>query len=61
MVARRRLTLQHDPAAYLRMLQRAHGFSATIIGEDMDLMKNLLVKSNAFKVHDEATLKIIAV
>ncbi|MBK8567061.1 MAG: Fic family protein [Saprospiraceae bacterium] len=61
MVALRRLTRQHDPAAYLRMLQRAHEFSATIIGEDMDSMKILLEKSNAFKAHDEATLKIMAV
>ncbi len=61
MVALRRLTRQHDPAAYLRMLQRAHEFSATIIGEDMDAMKIHLEKSNAFKAHDEATLKIITV
>ena len=58
MVALRRLTRQHDPAAYLRMLQRAHEFSAAIIGEDMDEMKILLEKSNAFKAHDEAVLKL---
>jgi hypothetical protein len=61
MTALRHLTRQHDPAAYLRMLQRAHEFSATIIGEDMDSMKIQLEKSNAFKAHDEAALKIIVV
>lgn len=59
MVALRRLTRQHDPAPYLRMLQRAHEFSATIVGDDMDAMKSLLEKSNAFKEHDQAQLKIL--
>ncbi len=58
MTALRRLTRQHDPAAYLRMLQRAHEFSATIVGEDMDAMKIQLEKCNAFKAHDEAVLKL---
>lgn len=59
MGALRRLTRQHDPDAYLRMLQRAHEFSATVVGDDLDAMKNHLEKSNAFKVHDQARLRIL--
>ena len=59
MVASRRFTRQHDPAPYLRMLQRAHEFSATIAGDDMDAMKNHLEESNAFKEHEQAQLKIL--
>ncbi|MCC6725086.1 MAG: Fic family protein [Saprospiraceae bacterium] len=58
MTALRRLTRQHDPAAYLRMLQRAHEFSATVFGDDMETMKVLLERSNAFKGHEEAGLRI---
>jgi hypothetical protein len=43
------------------MLQWVHEFSATIAGEDMDAMKVQLEKSNAFKAHNEATLKIMVV
>ncbi|MCF8246001.1 MAG: Fic family protein [Saprospiraceae bacterium] len=57
MVALRRLTRQHDPTPYLRMMQRAHEFSATIAGDDMDAMKVHLEKCNAFKQHDEAQLR----
>ena len=59
MGALRRLTRQHDPDAYLRMLQRAHEFSATVVGDDLDAMKNHLEKSNAFKEHDQARLRIL--
>jgi Fic family protein len=59
MTALRRLTRQHDPAAYLRMLQRAQEFSATILGEDMDAMRALLERSNAFKGHEDARLRIV--
>ncbi len=58
--ALRRLTRQNDPDAYIRMMQRAWEFSATIQGEDMNVMEKHLVESNAFKGHDEAKLKIIA-
>ncbi len=58
MTALRRLTRRHDPAAYLRMLQRAQEFSATIYGDNMDTIEALLERSNAFKAHDEASLKI---
>jgi len=55
----RRLTRQGDPAAYVRMMLRAHEFSATIVGDDMDVMEKQLEASNAFKEHDKAKLKIV--
>lgn len=57
--ALRRLSRQNDPAAFIRMMHRAWEFSATIQGEDMDVMESHLVASNAFKDHDQAKLKII--
>ncbi|WP_205635920.1 hypothetical protein [Algoriphagus antarcticus] len=59
MGALRRLTRQNDPSAYIRMMQRAWEFSATIIGEDMNTMEKHLEASNAFREHDKAKLKII--
>jgi len=41
------------------MLQRAHEFSATIAGDDMDAMKIQLEKCNAFKAHEQAQLRIL--
>jgi len=55
----RQLTRQNDPSAYIRMMQRAWVFSATIIGDDMEAMEKHLDASNAFKEHDKANLKII--
>ncbi|HET9057370.1 MAG TPA: Fic family protein [Chitinophagaceae bacterium] len=57
--ALRRLTRQGDPTAYVRMMLRAHEFSATIVGDDMDAMEKHLEACNAFKEHDKAKLKII--
>ncbi|MEO6189977.1 MAG: Fic family protein [Saprospiraceae bacterium] len=57
--ALRQLTRQNNPSTYIRMMQRAWIFSATIIGDDMNSMKKHLEKSNAFKEHDNAKLKII--
>lgn len=57
--ALRRITRQNDPSAYIRMMQRAWIFSATIIGEDMKTMEKHLEASNAFKEHDQAMLNII--
>lgn len=57
--ALRRLTRNDDPSVYIRMLQRAQEFSATLIANDMDALENHLTQSNAFKEHDEAKLKII--
>ena len=36
MLALRLLTRQQDPSAYVKMMMRAHEFSSTIIGDDMD-------------------------
>jgi Fic family protein len=55
----RKLTRQEDPKAYVKMLLRAHEFSSTITGEDMDAMEKHLEESNAFKEYNKAKLKII--
>jgi hypothetical protein len=57
--ALRRLTRNDDPTVYIRMLQRAQEFSATLIANNMEDLENHLTLSNAFKEHDEAKLKII--
>lgn len=57
--ALRRLTRNNDPAVYIRMLQRAQEFSVTLTANDMEVLENQLIQSNAFKEHDEAKLKII--
>lgn len=57
--ALRRLTRNNDPDVYIRMLQRAQEFSATLNGETMDTLEAKLQASNAFKEHDEARLKIL--
>lgn len=57
--ALRRLTRNNDPSVYIKMLQRAQEFSATLIANNMETLENLLTKSNAFKEHDEAKLKIL--
>jgi Fic family protein len=54
----RKLTSQQDPEPYIRMLQRAQEFSATIYSDDMDEMQHYLEQSNAFLEHTEAMLKI---
>ncbi len=57
--ALRKLTRQNDPAPYVRMMQRAWEFSATISGDNMDAIEKLLVASNAFKDSNSSKLKII--
>lgn len=59
MLALRKLTRQQDPSPYVRMLIKAHVFSSTITGDDMNGMEKHLEESNAFKEHDKAKLKII--
>ncbi|MEO5946514.1 MAG: Fic family protein, partial [Chitinophagaceae bacterium] len=59
MLALRKLTRQQDPSSYVRMLLKAHLFSSSIAGDDMDTMENHLKVSNAFKEHEKAKLKII--
>jgi len=56
--ALRRLTRNDDPAVYIRMLQRAQEFSASLVASDMQALESHLTLSNAFKEHDEAKLKI---
>ena len=57
--ALRRLTRQQAPSAYIKMLQRAQEFSATLYAGTFEELELLLESSNAFKEHDEAKLKII--
>ena len=57
--ALRRLSRNDDPKVYIRMLQRAQEFSATLIANNMEDLENHLTLSNAFKEHDEAKLEII--
>lgn len=57
--ALRKLTRNDDPKVYIKMLQRAQEFSATLIANDIELIENQLTKSNAFKENDEAKLKIL--
>lgn len=58
--ALRQLTRRQEPGIFIRMLQRAQQFSATIAGEDMDAMQRVLEASNAFKESDEYILHITA-
>ena len=55
----RKLTRQQEPEPYIRMLQRAQEFSATIYSDDMDEMQQHLKQSNAFVEHTDALLRII--
>lgn len=57
--ALRLLTRQQQPDTYIRMLQRAQQFSATLHGEDLSAMNEVLLNSNAFKEDDDNILKII--
>lgn len=41
------------------MLQRAHQFSATLVGEDREAMRDRLLRSNAFKDSGEGVLDIV--
>lgn len=54
----RRLTRRREPEAYVRMLVRAHAFSATIVGGSMDELQKRLEESNAFLEHTEGKLMI---
>jgi len=57
--ALKKLTRQRDAITYIRMMQRAWEFSATIVGESMEDMQDKLTASQAFKAHDEAKLIIL--
>lgn len=57
--ALRQLTRQQQPDSYIRMLQRAQKFSATLVGEDINQIRNVLELSFAFKESDDHILKIV--
>lgn len=59
MGALKKLTKQGDCESYIRMLQRAHEFSANIYSENMDEIQNYLADCNAFSSDDDTILKII--
>lgn len=46
--ALRRLTRRSDPVAYIRMMERAHEFSANVYGDDRKAMEAYLQSCNAF-------------
>jgi len=46
--ALRRLTRRSDPVAYIRMMERAHEFSANLYGDDRKAMEAYLQSCNAF-------------
>lgn len=54
--ALRALTRHGNADAYVRMLVRAHRFSAAIVGENRDEMRALLQQGNAFDESTEAKL-----
>lgn len=56
--ALRRLTRQKDAAVYVKMLQKAQKFSASIIANDMNEAEKYLETCNAFKESDKGVLKI---
>lgn len=57
--ALRRLTRNSDPKVYIRMLERAHVFSATLVANDMDILELKLRESNAFRESNEGVLKVV--
>ena len=59
--ALRRLTRNNDPKVYIRMLERVHAFSDTLLGDDIENMEEVLGKSNAFKESNEGVLKIVGI
>lgn len=54
----KKLTKQQDPSPYIRMMNRAWQFSASITGADMNTMQDQLERSNAFQEPDKAKLQI---
>ncbi|MEK7255676.1 MAG: Fic family protein, partial [Bacteroidota bacterium] len=56
LLALRRLSRQLDPDPYVRMLERAHGFSEMVSGEDWKEMEAFLRSRNAFLESSEGRL-----
>jgi Fic family protein len=57
--ALRKLTRQGEPDVYIRMLQRARQFSATLKGKDIEVIQQVLTKSDAFSESEGDILKIV--
>ena len=55
--ALRRLSRQHDPTVYIRMLQRAHAFSATLDANTIKGMETQLQTADAFSEPEGRQLK----
>ncbi len=55
--ALRRLTRKNDPEIYIKMLQRAQEFCATLDASDINILEAQLEIGNAFREHDESILK----
>lgn len=60
MLALRRLSREGDPMPYLRMLSRAHAWSASLDFSDYDRVLAQLLKANAFKKPNEGKLQFDA-
>lgn len=58
MGALRKLTRQHDPDPYIRMLERAHRYSSKIYGTSFEDIQQKLFSTNAFLEHTEGKLII---
>ena len=58
MGALRKLTRRSEPGAYVRMLVRAHAFSASIVGETLDELQKQLEERNAFSEPTEGKLLV---
>jgi hypothetical protein len=59
MGALRKLTRRHLPDPYIRMMLRAHHFSAKLYHEDIDPMEKYLIDCNAFMEPGEGLLKVL--
>ena len=58
MGALKKFTKQHKCVTYIKMLQRAHEFSANVYSENMDEMQEYLTSCNAFIEDSDVILKI---
>ena len=53
----KKMTRQRVCGPYIRMLQKAHAFSATVTNENMDEMQHILSQCNAFLESSEGKLQ----
>jgi len=56
--ALRAVSIRNEPEKYIRILLRASKFSATIAGDDMDSIYQVLKQSNAFEEGEDYILRI---